>query len=517
MDHGAIVVGAGHNGLICAAYLARAGIDTLLLEARDSVGGCASTEVWGEAAARANICNCDHVIFRTTPVMEELRLAEHGLRYVETDPSQVNMAWDGGPAWPMFHSVDRTVDALRRFHPDEADGYRRYAKAAVPVAELILELANEPPSPRRVVPKVLARRGRGIATLLSWSRKSADEVMRGFFRSDAVRGPALVTGPAVWGLSPATPGTGLGALTYALKHAGRPGRPVGGSGMVPMAVQAAFELAGGKLQTSAKVTRIVCDGPNVRGVTLSDGSVIEAPIVVVASDPTTAFLQWLSDPPPAAEAMIARWKAKPHVAGYESKLDVVAGELPRLSAIDDAAFRSLGVADPQSATAIISPSLDEMARLHALMQAGRIGERPMLFLNLPDVLDADMRPRTGDRIVSLEVIYTPYAIAGGWPGSGEPDRWLDALGALVQPGWRESVREMRAMTPDVYEREFHMPQGHATAFPGGPMAALLNREPELTRYETPVRGLYLSGAATFPGAGVWGASGRNCARTILRG
>ena len=94
-----------------------------------------------------NICNCDHSVFRTTPIAEELDLADHGLRYLDVEPAQVNLPWDGGPAWPMFHDVERTLDALRLTYPQEVEGYRRYARAARPVVELVVELANRPPTP----------------------------------------------------------------------------------------------------------------------------------------------------------------------------------------------------------------------------------------------------------------------------------------------------------------------------------------------------------------------------------
>jgi phytoene dehydrogenase-like protein len=137
-----------------------------------------------------------------------------------------------------------------------------------------------------------------------------------------------------------------------------------------------------------------------------------------------------------------------------------------------------------------------------------------MFVNSPSALDASLAPE-GRHVFSLEILYTPYALRGGWRDSAEPRRWLELVATKLAPGFLDSVVEWRAMTPDRYEREFHLPHGHATSFAGGPLAALHSRNPELTRYETPIKGLYLTGAATFPGAGVWGASGRNAALRIL--
>jgi phytoene dehydrogenase-like protein len=118
-------------------------------------------------------------------------------------------------------------------------------------------------------------------------------------------------------------------------------------------------------------------------------------------------------------------------------------------------------------------------------------------------------------VLSLEVLWTPYALRGGWARSPEPWRWLEQLATSCEPGLLDSVRDWRAMTPPDYEREFSMTRGYAPSFPGGVVAALTARQPELSRYRTPVRGLYLTGAGTFPGAGVWGASGRNTASVVL--
>ncbi len=503
----AIVIGAGHNGLITAAYLARAGMRTLLLEAREDVGGTAASESFG--GGTVNICNCDHLTFRTTPVMDELGLADFGLEYIDVDPGQHAMAWAGGPAWSGHHSLDAALDSLRATFPDEVDGYRRYVAAARPAVELVLAAAADPPDPIGLTRHALRRRLAGVPTLLRWSRKSAADVMRSFFRHDALLGPAMVTGPMVWGISPEFPGTGLGALTYAMRHATRVGRPVGGSGMVPRSLQRAFEHHGGVLRTESRVDRILCEpdarGGAVRGVALDDGTEFAAPVVVSACDPQRTFLSWLTPPPSAARDLVERWRGVPHEQGYESKIDAIVSEPPVLTA--------LGAAP--AATAVVAPSLGEIHRGHGLMARGEVLDRPGFLVNVPSLLDPTMAPPDGGHVFSLEALFTPYGLRGGWLGSPEPWRWLERFAELCEPGFLDGIVEWRAMTPDVYERDFHLPAGHATSFAGGPLAAFRNRHPELTNYETDVRGLYLTGAATFPGAGIWGASGRNCATVVL--
>ncbi len=516
MDHGAIVVGAGHNGLICAAYLARAGIDTLLVEGRAQVGGCASTVA--ALGARVNICSCDHTLFRTTPVIDELGLAAHGLRYLDVDPAQLSLLHDGGPAWPLFHDRERTMASLALTYPDEVDGYRRYLRAALPVAELVIDLANAVPTPGALARRLSPRRARGLSTLVSWSSRSSADVLGRFFRHDALIAPAITVGPAVWGLSPHTPGTGLGALTYAMKHVAKVGRPVGGSGAVTDAVLAAFTAAWGTLWTGTRVRAVLCDGGRVRGIETDDATVVEAPIVVSACDPHTTFLGWLREPPASARQLVARWRAKPRPDGYESKIDAVIASLPVYDQLDPTLPDRLGF-DPLHPTAIISPTVAAMASAHMAMSDGRVVDRPMFFANIPSVLDPSLQvggAGAAHHVFSLETLYTPYALRGGWANSGEPERWLSVYAERVQLGFLDGVLRHRTMGPESYERDFSMPRGYATSYAGGPLAALRGRDPELTRYETPVRGLYLTGAATFPGAGVWGASGRNAAQVVLR-
>lgn len=502
----AIVVGAGHNGLVTAAYLARAGMRTLLLEARRTVGGTATSESF--AGATVNICNCDHLTFRMTPIADELDLAAHGLEYLDIDPAQHNVSWDGGPGplWSHHRSVDETLESLGAAFPDEVEAYRRYASAALPAMRLLVEAAHEPPSITGLTRLAIRRRLAGVPTILRWSRRSAADVLRSYFDTEAISGPAALSGPMVWGISPETPGSGLGALTPALRHVAQVGRPVGGSGRLPDALLASFRSAGGTLLTGAAVAAIECDRGVVRGVTLADGRSFEAPVVVSACNPRDTFVRWLHHPPPHADDLIRRWRGSPHQDGYESKIDAVLSSAPRLRGSD----ASLG------STMLVAPGLAEIDAGHRWMGAGGVPERPGMLANVPTLLDPTLAP-AGRHVLSLEVLYTPYALRDGWAGSSEPERWLHRFAELCEPGLLDSVVEWRVMTPDVYEREFHLPAGHAASFAGGPLAAFRNPDPELTGYETTVGGLYLTGAATFPGAGIWGASGRNCATVVLAG
>lgn len=508
-----IVIGGGHNGLVAAAYLARAGRRVVVVEARSIVGGTAGTEEFG--GARVNLCNCDHLTFRTTPVMTELGLADHGLRYLDIDPAQLQRTWDDPAVWGIFHDVERTLDGLARIKPGAVEGYRRYCREAIPAARLVLEVAaSGPPSWRSLLGVVARRGGRGAATVLSWSRRSAVEVLRRFFDDEAMVAPAVAVGPVVWGLSPELPNTGLGALTYALRHVARVGRPVGGSGAVPDALAAVIRHHGGRIMLDTRVRAITCDGASVRGVELATGDHLEAPVVVSAVDPHKTLVRWLKSPPVSLEPVLARWRGRPHVAGYESKLDVVVNGPVRYRDLGPVADLLDGV-DPAGPTMVVAPSISAMHRGYQMLATGEMMPDPCFLANVPSALDPTMAPG-GQSVLSLEALFTPYHLKGGWPTSDEPARWLRRYGDLVEDDLSDRVAHMRAVTPDRYETDFHLPLGHASSFAGGPLAALRSPDPELTRYRTPVNGLYLTGAATFPGAGVWGASGRNAALTVLR-
>ena len=212
----------------------------------------------------------------------------------------------------------------------------------------------------------------------------------------------------------------------------RVGRPVGGSGAVPEALLGALEGFGGSVRTSSQVTSILCDHGGVRGVRLVDGTEISSRIVVSACDPQRTFVEWLSGAPPQARDIVARWRAIPHSQGYESKIDAIVTDVPRLRGLADSTVDALGF-DPSGCTVAIAPSIAEMDRGFALMSKGQILDRPGLLANIPTALDPTMAAQ-GTHVLSLETLFTPYGFVNGWGTNSEAQRWLDQYATLLHPG-----------------------------------------------------------------------------------
>ncbi len=518
-DAEAIVIGGGHNGLICAAYLARAGVDTVLLEARSSVGGCASTV--SDLGARFNICNCDHTLIRAMPILDELDLEAHGLRYVEPEASYLHLFHDDTEPWLFFADSDRTLDGLAHTHPNEVANYRRYLADALPVARAMIEMARSRATATSLVRTAVASRARGLRTMMAWSRLSATAVLDSYFNDWHLTMPAISTGPTVWGVPPDTPGTGLAAAAYATRHLVRTGRPVGGSGALTDALRSSFEAAGGRVRCEAAVSQLLIERSSVSGVQLdgSDGERLTAPLVIASCDPRRVLGDWLSAASPeehrSTRRITRQWSSGEAPGGYESKIDAVITRRPvwrRIERLVDV-FPDVDLLEP---TSVISPSPSELSEAHALRAAGAVSPNPTFLVNVPSVLDPSMVTPDKNDILSIEALFTPYDLAGGWPTSPEPARWIDVVGDRTESGFVDSIDRWRAMTPDRYESEFHLHRGHAPAYAATPLATLAGRRRELSRYRTPVQGLYLTGAATWPGAGIFGAPGRNAADGVLR-
>lgn len=507
-----IIIGAGHNGLTCAAYLARAGLAVTVLEARSVLGGCAATEQ--ALGAKVNLCNCDHSLVMANPLLAELGLARHGLDYLEVDPNLAGIGWGDEPPLFIFRNIDRTLASLALTHPGSVDGYRRYLRAAIPAARLLVAISNRPPSSRSIAGEIARHGGRGGRTLLAWRGRSLIDVMSRFFDDERVVRPLAVTTTGVWGQSPGAPRTGWAALSYAARHLVGVFRPRGGSGMLGEALRAVAEEAGARIQPDARVTAIG-GGERVRRIRLADGSELSAPLVVSALCPRKTILELVGDDPTPGFSRLRRdLLARTELDGYQSKLDAVVGQLPELAVFDRRLLDRLEIGQPLIPSVAIAPDLDRIEEIERLRQAGRIAEQPMMVLNVPSALDPSMTAPDG-HVLSLEVLFTPYRLEGGWKESTPLD-WLRAFGSIAGTGFAEGVLRWRAMTPVDYERELGLTKGNPPAFSGGPLDVLTGRRRAFTRYATPWPGLYLTGAGTYPGGGVWGAAGRNAALKVLR-
>lgn len=510
IDYDVIVAGGGHNGLVCAAYLAKAGRRVLVLEARSTVGGCASTV--DAVGARVNICNCDHIFIRGTPVVDELELTDYGLEYLDVDPSLVSLSWEGEPPWMLYTDPERTLDSVAAQYPGEVDGYRRYLADALPLARLLLDLGSAMPTPGGVARTLASRRGAGATTLRKWMQASTTEILDSYFNHDHLKAPAVVLGPAVWGVEPGTPGTGLGALGYAFRHGIGVGRPVGGSGGLPDALANCITDHGGEIRCNAPVAGIITDGARATGVELADGETIRAGGVIAACDPRRAIVDWLGLDPALGRETLTRYSAGEPPQGYESKIDARTDSPPTYAAL--AATPFVDVDGAAGATTIVAPSMGAIRAAFDASQHKAVAELPMFVANTPTVLDPSMAAE-GEHVFSLEVLWTPYDLHGGWDESSEPERWLDLFCDRVAPGFDQHVKEWRCVTPLDYERDFGLIAGWAPSFVGRPYDAVMGRQREGSRYRLPIPNAYLTGAGTYPGAGIWGTPGRNCAKVVL--
>lgn len=188
----------------------------------------------------------------------------------------------------------------------------------------------------------------------------------------------------------------------------------------------------------------------MRAVELIDGDVLEASIVVVACDSRRAIVDWLTSPPPEAAAIVRRWRGRRQPDGCESKLDAIVAEPPRFAGFDDDLVP----------TAVVSPPIAGLAEAYTAGTGGGIAPHPPMLVNVPSVLDPSMRVGK-DHVLSLEVLYTPYALRGGWTASTEPELWLRCLAEISDPDFLDGVKRWRVMTPPDYERDFSMVRGHA--------------------------------------------------------
>ncbi len=522
-----VVIGGGHNGLVAAFYLARAGLSTLVLERRELLGGCAITEEID--AARAPGCRVSTASYMASmlrpEVIRDLALHTHGLRMLAAEPT-VQAVTPDGVALPWWSDLARMRELLVRFAPGDCERFLALEGRLAGLARHLEPLfMRAPPDLQRgglagfheLLGLALRLRGFGareIPELVAFATGSLGEFLDRSLTSPHLK--SLVLANSLYGKhgGPYDPGTLFGLLFHLLgggaqSKQGFVGHVMGGMGAITAAMAVACRGAGVELATGAEVAQIRVEDGRARGVTLADGREIAAGLVVSNADPKRTYLKLVPD-----SALEPEFRAR--VAGIKmdgpcGKLNLVLSEEPRLENEEpgsDALRRSQFT---------LVPWLDGAQAAYGEARRGRIAEELWVDCLVPSLVDDSLAPR-GRHVMTCFVQYLPYALAGSdWSLERErlEAQLLRQLARFV-PAVGRSLVASRLYTPVDLERVFGITEGNIFHGDLRPDQLFFMRPvPGFARYVSPIQALYLCGAGTHPGGGVTGAPGHNAAHRIL--
>jgi phytoene dehydrogenase-like protein len=501
-----VVVGAGHNGLVAACYLARAGLDVVVLEARDRPGGGARTAE-RVPGFRFDLHSVAHNIINMTSIPAELDLAGAGLEYQEMDPFSVAVHADGRRV-RFFRSVDRTVESIAESDRAEADAYRAFMGVAVPVVRAVLPAvrgevrARDVPS--RLGAVAAAVRRAGPLALARDVLGPYDSLLRRWLPSDLTRGPVAAFA-AHAAVGPSLPGGALFAFWQAAYHLFGQWHARGGAQSLTDALIRRLGALGGEVRCGQPVARIEAGGGRVAGVVTEGGERVAARAVVTAVEPRLALLHLLDPPldgPVAADLAAAR---RGNVV--QALVHVAARALPPYPGGRPGDWNGL-----QS----FVDRLDDLVAAWSGAEAGLLPDPLPLYAFTTSALDPTLAP-PGCHTVYLACPAAPARVDGGW-GAGAAELVERSLAVVEDraPGFRSTVVDAVPYTPADMEDGGRWPGAHPMHLD----IALDQLGPfrptrSLGDHRTPVAGLYVSGAGTNPSGGIAGTPGRRAARAVL--
>jgi phytoene dehydrogenase-like protein len=518
-----IVVGGGHNGLVAAAYLARAGRRTLVLERRPVLGGAAVTE---EVYPGFKYSVCSYVVSLFRPhIIRELDLTRHGMQLIPLECSFTpHLEGPGLVRWPDPHRTRREVS---RFSPKDAEIYPEFSLAMSKMGFFVKRIIDAPaPDVGSMHPGELTklaglfRQLKGLgpdmlelhAQLLTMS---AVDFLQMWFESDALLAPMSCSGIIGTFLGVRSPGTAyvllhhyMGEIDGAFRSWGF---SKGGTGGVSLAIANAARHFGAEIRTGATVASVKVKGGRARGVVLENGEEINANVVVSNADPRRTFLSLVGEShlDGGFVSQVRRYKYR----GSSGKVNLALDRLPDFSCRP-------GDGPHVRGDVAIAPSLDYLERAYDEAKYGDFSKRPYLNVVIPSLVDPSVAP-PGKHVMSIFVQYAPYHLKEGadaWPKRREAfgDAVVDTL-AEYCPGLEESILHRQVLTPWDLEQEIGLTEGNI--FQGElslEQLLFLRPAPGWARYRTPVGRLWLCGSGAHPGGGIMGSPGELCAKALLR-
>ena len=510
-DH--IVIGGGHNGLVCAAYLAKAGKKVLVLEAADRLGGASVTR---EFAPGFRVSACAHLLGQMqSGIVHDLQLARHGLRFAARALPTTALSAEGQSL--TLGAADRPgadrSGADAQAYPAFAARMRRFAESLVPILGMTPpRLGTDAWTDRRDLLKLawaIRKLGRTeMRELLRIIGMNAYDLMEEHFESALLKGALGFDAVLGTNFGPRSPGTVL-TLLYRMAAeagAGQSMQPLGGMGAVADAIAAAAESAGAELRVNAPVERILVEKDRAAGVVLASGETVAGGTVISSADPHTTFMTLLG-PEYLDTGFVRRIKHFRH-KGLAAKLHLALDAAPGFIGLEPAAL---------GGRLLIAPSLDHIEHAYNHAKYGEYSEAPALEITVPTVNDPGLAP-AGKHVLSAIVQYAPYDLAGGWDAGRA--RFTDIVINTIErhaPGLRGTIVGTELLSPVDIEREFRIAGGH---WHHGDLAFdqffMVRPVPGVSQYRAPVDGLYICGAGSHPGGGVMGLAGRNAASQVLK-
>ena len=505
------MIGAGHNGLVAAAYLARAGLEVTVVEARETVGGACVTE---ELVPGFRFSSAAVVLSLLWPkIVRELELRRFGLEYYRTGVDRIGL-WENGNSLLLYPELDRQLRALAEFSRADARGLVELGIRLRRFAALFEPTALAPPSRLEQLGSLF--RGGEDDLFEEFVLGSIKETLARYFTSPEILGFFAFPGMVSVDAAPDTPGTAYVFAHHAVGgldgQLGAHGYVRGGMGGVTQALAHSAQAAGATILTGAPVDRIaVADGRAV-GVSLADGRELPADAVVSNADPRRTLLGLVG----AGELEAGFVEAVEHLdySGSMARVHLALRELPRYEAAPHAGEEP---AAAHSAFTLLGADLDRFARAHEAQRRGELLPDPVLEVTIPSTHDRSLAP-PGMHTLTLGVMHVPRELArGDWDSRREElgDLVVERLAAFA-PNVPGAIVDRRVATPLDLERTFRLTDGNIFQGAMVPGQLFASRPlPGWSSYRMPVQGLYLCGAGTHPGGAVSGAPGHNAAHELL--